>query len=72
MAETITARSGPTAGNGPTGTHPPLDDPDLIEEWEALDDPQDRADYLEALESIEETQEEDLASWEEVKAELGF
>jgi hypothetical protein len=60
-----------THEDSPSGPPPPLDDPDLLEEWTALDDPEDRADYLEAVQTLAELDEEELCSWEDVKAELG-
>jgi hypothetical protein len=55
-----------------TDFRPPFDDPDLMEEWTALENPEDRADYLDALQTLAELEEEELSSWEDVKAELGY
>lgn len=43
-----------------------------MEEWTALENPEDRADYLDALQTLAGLEEEDLSSWEDVKAELGY
>jgi hypothetical protein len=58
--------------DSPSAIRPLFDDPDLLEEWNALADPEDRADYLEALQTVADLDEEELCSWEDVKAELGF
>ncbi|MGB6067234.1 MAG: hypothetical protein WBG50_20700 [Desulfomonilaceae bacterium] len=60
-----------TGKNSSSDRRPPLDDPELLEELAALDDPEDRADYLEALDALADLNEEELCSWEDVKAELG-
>jgi hypothetical protein len=56
----------------PANTRPPLDDPDLLKEWSALEDPEDRADYLTAAQALAELDEDELVPWEDVKAELGY
>jgi len=37
-----------------------------------LEDPEDRADYLEAVQALADLDEEELTPWEDVKAELGY
>jgi len=56
----------------PSASRPPYDDPDLMDEWNSLEDPEDRADYLEAVQALADLNEEELVSWEDVKAELGY
>jgi hypothetical protein len=51
---------------------PDIKDPKLLKEWESLTDPEDRADFLEALAALDEVERDGTVSWEEVKAELGF
>ena len=49
-----------------------IKDPKLLKEWESLTDPEDRADFLEALAALDEVERDGRVSWEELKAELGF
>jgi len=58
--------------SSPSDLRPPFGDPDLMEEWDALDDPEDRSDYLEAVQALAELDEEELSTWEDVKTELGY
>jgi hypothetical protein len=49
-----------------------LADPEVLAEYNALDDPEDREDLLEALRVIDQTREEEYIPWEEVKNEIGL
>jgi len=61
-----------TDEGSPQHIHPLSDDPDLFEEWSALEDPEDRADYLEAVRALAELDEDELVPWEDAKTELGY
>ena len=49
-----------------------LSDPKLQDEFSRLETDEDRRDFLDALEALEEAETEDLVSWELLKSELGL
>jgi len=48
-----------------------LRDPDLLAEYIALTDPEDKDDFLEMIHIFRETEEQKYVSLEQVKSELG-
>jgi hypothetical protein len=71
MSKTSLKNSEPEMSSRPSSL-PDIKDPELLKELESLTDPDDRADFLEALAALEEVERDGTVSWEELKAELGF
>jgi hypothetical protein len=71
MADGITTKAGNGTYSG-TEPRPDIKDPDLLREYESLETPEDRADFLEAVQTLAELDEDELVPWEDVKAELGY
>jgi hypothetical protein len=71
MSKSGLKKSEPEISSRPDSV-PAIKDPELLKEWESLTDPDDRADFLEALAALEEVERDGTVSWEELKAELGF
>jgi hypothetical protein len=72
MSKSSLKESEPEISSRPDSV-PVIKDPELLKEWESLTDPEDRADFLEALAALEEVERdgadflEALAALEEVE-----
>ncbi len=51
---------------------PTLKDPELQREYDRLETDEDRQDFLDALETLEEAEKEGAVSWESLKSDLGL
>ena len=49
-----------------------LTDPELQREYDRLETDEDRQDFLDALETLEEVEKEGAVSWESLKSDLGL
>jgi hypothetical protein len=49
-----------------------LTDPELQREYDRLETDEDRQDFLDALEALEEAEKEGAVSWESLKSDLGL